>query len=197
MNRNPERADGRASDYDRLLGVYLNDHLAGAGAGVALMKRMMKAHRGQGAGPRLAELAEEVAADRDSLREVMTALDVPVRHRRLLAGALAEKAGRLKLNGRIVSRSPLSDVLELEAGRVGVEGKKELWRTLRVVSRSEPRVDGEAMSRLLARAERQADALETLRLAAVERTFGPRAHAAPRTGASRRGGRRSAKPGWA
>ncbi|MCY0922641.1 hypothetical protein OS965_31585, partial [Streptomyces sp. H27-G5] len=86
----------------------------------------------------------------------------------------------LKLNGRLISRSPLSDVLELEAIRVGVEGKKELWRALRIVSRFDPRIDGEAMGRLLARAERQADALETLRLTAVEGAFDARAHRRPR-----------------
>ncbi|MFD9378688.1 hypothetical protein ACFWBH_24615 [Streptomyces sp. NPDC059999] len=179
MQNKPERSR-RASDPDRLLGLYLNDHLAGAGAGVALLRRMTRSHRDTAAEPRLVDLAEAVTADRDSLREIMTALDVPLRHRRMLLGVLAEKAGRLKLNGRLISRSPLSDVLELEAIRVGVEGKKELWRALRIVSRFDQRIDGEAMGRLLARAERQADALETLRLTAVEGAFDARAHRRPR-----------------
>ncbi|MFJ3842006.1 hypothetical protein ACIPY6_41825 [Streptomyces sp. NPDC090054] len=186
MNRTTKHSE-QAADPVRMLGVYLNDHLAGAGAGVALFRRMSQTHAGTTAGRRLTELAAEVTADRKSLREIMTALDVPLMHHKILLGILAERAGRLKLNGRLVSRSPLSNVLELEAARVGVEGKKELWRTLRTLSRTDPRIDGEAVSRLLARAERQADALETMRLPALEHTF----HSRPGSGnspAPRRGG---------
>lgn len=170
----------RAPDPGRMLSVYLNDHLAGAGAGVALFCRMSQTHTATPAGRRLTELAAEVTEDRESLREIMTALDVPLMHHRILLGILAERAGRLKLNGRFVSRSPLSTILELEAARVGVEGKKELWRTLRALSRMDSRIDGEAVGRLLARAERQADALETMRLPALELTF----HTEPGSGSS-------------
>lgn len=184
-----------APDPHHLLGIYLNDHLAGAGGGISLLKRMARAHRGSDAGPRLALLAEEVTEDRDSLREVMTSLDVPVNHVRALLGVAAAQAGRLKGNGRVLARSPLSDVLELEAIRVGVEGKKELWRTLHTLARTEPRLGTEAIGRLLARAERQASTLETLRLAAVDRALrgrSPQALAIPH-----RSHRRAAKAGWA
>ncbi|MFE6844548.1 hypothetical protein [Streptomyces sp. NPDC057686] len=183
------------SDPRHLLGIYLNDHLAGAGAGISLLKRMTRAHRGSGAGPRLALLTEEDTEDRDSLREVMTSVDVPVNHVRSLLGVAAAQAGRLKGNGRVLARSPLSDVLELEAIRMGVEGKKELWRTLHTLARTEPGLDAEAMGRLLARAERQAGVLEALRLAAVDRALrggSPQVLATPH-----RSGRRAAKAGWA
>ncbi|WP_407840631.1 hypothetical protein ACE1OC_36715 [Streptomyces sp. DSM 116496] len=168
-----------APDPHRLLGIYLNDHLTGAGAGIALLKRAARAHEGTDAGRRLAALAKEVTEDRDSLREVMLALDVPAKNLRMLLGTAATQVGRLKPNGRVFSRSPLSDVLELEAIRVGVEGKKELWRTLHTLARSNPCLDAEAMGRLLARAERQADTLETLRLAAVNRALRSAPRAAP------------------
>ncbi|MEU9418105.1 hypothetical protein [Streptomyces sp. NPDC048272] len=179
MTRTTQRFE-RAPDPARMLSVYLNDHLAGAGAGVALFHRMSQTHTGTPAGRRLAELAAEVTEDRQSLRELMTVLDVPLMHHKILLGIAAERAGRLKLNGRLISRSPLSNILELEAARVGVEGKKELWRTLRALSRTDSRIDGEAVGRLLARAERQADALETMRLTALERTF----HSGPCSGNS-------------
>ncbi|KPH99994.1 hypothetical protein OV450_0842 [Actinobacteria bacterium OV450] len=183
-----------ASDPHRLLGIYLNDHLTGAGSGISLLKRLARAHRDSDAGPRLALLIEEVTEDRDSLREIMTSLDVPVNHVRGLLGVAAAQAGRLKGNGRILTRSPLSDVLELEAIRMGVEGKKELWRTLHTLAHTEPRLDAEAMARLLARAERQAGALESLRLAAVDRALrgvSPQVPAAPHRS------RRAARAGWA
>ncbi|MFE2554175.1 hypothetical protein ACFXGI_37550 [Streptomyces sp. NPDC059355] len=183
------------SDPGHLLGIYLNDHLAGAGAGISLLKRVTRVHRGSDAGPRLALLTEEITQDRASLREIMTVLNVPLNHVRALVGVAAAQAGRLKGNGRVLARSPLSDVLELEAIRVGVEGKKELWRTLHTLARTEPRLNTEALGRLLARAERQAGVLETLRLAAVDRALRGRSPRLPAT--VRRSGPRAAKAGWA
>lgn len=184
-----------APDPRRLLGIYLNDHLAGSGAGIALVRRAARAHRGTDAGPRLAALAEEITEDRDSLREVMMALDVPANNLRMLMGSAVAQAGRLKPNGRLLSRSPLSDVLELEAIRLGVEGKKELWRALHTLARTDPLLDTEAMGRLLARAERQADILEALRLAAVGRAMRSTPRAAPAP--ARHSAGRTPKAGWA
>ncbi|MGO4456423.1 hypothetical protein AB4039_03685 [Streptomyces sp. M-16] len=158
-------------DPQRLVAVYLNDHLAGAGSGVSLIRRMARTHRRTPAGPALAELAQEIAEDRESLREFMTALDVPAQWPRVAAGRMGEKVARLKLNGRLVKRSPLSDVLELEAMRLGVEGKASMWRSLRVLAVTDPRLDLAAFDRLLARAGRQSSVLEALRMEAAGRTF--------------------------
>ncbi|HEY5356166.1 MAG TPA: hypothetical protein VIJ82_00465 [Streptosporangiaceae bacterium] len=53
----------------------------------------------------------------------MHLLGIPVRTYKVYAGWLAEKAGRLKFNGRLRARSPLSNLVELELLRLGVEGK--------------------------------------------------------------------------
>ncbi|MFJ6940218.1 hypothetical protein [Streptomyces sp. NPDC101132] len=164
---------------ERLLGVYLNDHRAGSAAGVALLRRMVRAHRGTPAAARLVALLRDVEEDQDSLMEVMEAFDVPVGHVKSLLMRLAEKAGRAKPNGRLVARSPLSDVLELEAMLLGVQGKLALWRSLGNVARTDSRVDRAAMHRLAARAERQIALLEGLRLAAVDRAFTPGGRAVP------------------
>ncbi|WP_234435776.1 hypothetical protein [Streptomyces sp. NRRL F-2747] len=153
------------------MAIYLNDHLAGAGSGVSLIRRMARAHRNRHAAEPLAELAAEIAEDRDSLREFMTALDVTERWPRVAVGRLAEKAARLKFNGRLVRRSPLSDVLELEAMRLGVEGKASLWRSLRALAVTDSRLDPSAVDRLLDRAVRQEAVLEGLRVQAARRTF--------------------------
>ncbi|MGW7333974.1 hypothetical protein ACWGIU_36320, partial [Streptomyces sp. NPDC054840] len=162
-------------DAQRLLAIYLNDHLAAVGSGVSLARRTARAHRGTPAGPPLAELAGQIAEDRESLREFMTALDVPARWPRVLMGRLAEKVGRVKLNGRLVSRSPLSDVLEMEAMRIGVEGKALLWQSLGVLADTHPHLDRAAVERLLSRARHQAAVLEGLRVEAAGRTFTPTA----------------------
>ncbi|MEE1928539.1 hypothetical protein V1J52_10095 [Streptomyces sp. TRM 70351] len=113
-----------------LLAVYLNDHLAGATGGVELARRVAGQHRGSPDGERLTRLAAEIAEDRDALTDIMSTLDVRVRRYKVCAGWAAERLGRLKPNRALVRRSPLSSLLELEAIRLGVEGKAALWRTL-------------------------------------------------------------------
>ena len=98
-----------------LLGIYLNDHLAGAAAGVALAQRLADSHRNTAASDDLAWIAEQVTADRASLLQMMSQLHIlRTRYKEPLA-LLAERAGRLKPNGHLRSRSPLSSLVELEA----------------------------------------------------------------------------------
>ncbi|WP_251059172.1 MULTISPECIES: hypothetical protein [unclassified Streptomyces] len=162
-----------AHDAQYLLGLYLNDHLAGSSAGVELLKRAAKSHHGRPFGPQLERLAREVAQDRESLKEIMRSLDVSERRSRAALGWLGEKAGRLKLNGRLFSRSPLSDVLELEGMRLGVQGKRSGWLTLRILADTDDRIDTAQLARLLERAEEQAETLEELRTRCAVRTFVP------------------------
>ncbi|MFD4247575.1 hypothetical protein ACFWP3_39225 [Streptomyces sp. NPDC058525] len=145
------------------LTVYLNDHLTGSGAGVRLARRIAKRHRRTDAGPDLAKLANQIDEDQQSLRSVMRALGVPVRRVHEVAGLIGETVGRLKPNGRIVRRSPLSDVVELEMMLLGVEGKAACWRALRDLAATDERLDAPDLDRLLARADEQVRTLDDLR----------------------------------
>ena len=142
--------------------VYLTDHMAGATAGLELFQRAARAQRDTPQGAELAALCEEVEQDRVALVGVLRALDVRVPTYKVVGGWLLERVGRLKANGRVVRRSPLSDLVELEALRLGVEGKACLWRALLQVP--DDRLDRAELERLLERAEQQAAALERLRL---------------------------------
>ena len=155
-----------------LLGIYLNDHLAGATGGLELFRRATGSHAGTAAGDVLKRLTAEVEEDREALLAIMKDLGVPVRQYKVAAGWLAEKAGRLKLNGRLLSRSPLSSVVELEGLHLGVLGKAAGWRTLRALADREPRLEAAALDRLIARATAQATELEDLRLAAATEALG-------------------------
>ncbi|WP_066070435.1 hypothetical protein [Frankia sp. EI5c] len=160
----------------RLLGTYLNDHLAGAAAGADLASRIARVHQGTPSGPVLARIADAIEQDRSTLLEIMEILEVPRRRHKMLLGRLAEKAGRLKLNNRLLRRSPMSSVIELESLWLGVNGKSRLWRTLRTVAprddRLRPRT--ELFDHLLDRARQQAEDLEDLRSRAVDEVFGAR-----------------------
>ena len=75
------------SDIDRrLLGIYLNDHLAGATAGAALARRARSAVRSAGMAAVLDELAPQIADDRATLIAIMRRLGVPVRQYKIAAG---------------------------------------------------------------------------------------------------------------
>jgi hypothetical protein len=77
----------------------------------------------------------------------------------------AEKAGRLKLNGSLLSYSPLSRLLELEGLHLGLTGKLFLWQALEGALGTS--VGGEDLRRLRRRAESQRAELEPFHLAAA------------------------------
>jgi hypothetical protein len=159
-----------------LLGIYLNDHLAGSKAGVELAARLVDSHRGTEAEAVLERVRAEIAEDRQVLLQIMRALGVPTSRYKVIGGWLAEKVGRVKANGRLFGRSPLSSVLELETMELGVHGKAAGWRALRAVAEHDDRLDPARFDELLARARWQADALEELRMRAVDEVFAtPRA----------------------
>ena len=115
-----------------LLGIYLNDHLAGATGGVGLARRMAAAaDPGSKSARILSTLAAEITQDRVALIKIMGTLGIPVRGYKVFAGWAGEKAGRVKLNGHLLTRSPLSELEETELLRLGVEGKAAGWRSLR------------------------------------------------------------------
>ena len=150
-----------------LIGIYLNDHLAGATGGTGLARRAAAAARGTAAAGDLQRLAAEVAQDRAALLQIMAALGVPVRHYKMYAAWAGEKAARLKLNGHLTSRSPLSSLEELEMLRLGVEGKAAGWRLLRTLADQDSRLDPGQLDELIARAARQSGSLEEMRLRAA------------------------------
>jgi hypothetical protein len=158
--------------WQGLLGIYLNDHLAGATGGTELARRAAAAHRWEEAGEALRHFAADVAADRAALLEIMTALGIPVRAYKVCAGWIGEKAGRLKLNGRLLARSPLSNLEELEMMCLGVAGKAAGWRTLRLLADADPRLDRGRLDELIARADGQLELLEDLRVRAAQASLG-------------------------
>ena len=114
----------------KLLGIYLNDHLAGATVGVNLAKRACKANRDNDFGRFLERLHDEIEEDRATLRELMRSVGVGEDRVKRVVPFFAERAGRLKLNGSLFKYSPLSRLVELEALSLGVEGKLCLWVNL-------------------------------------------------------------------
>lgn len=151
-----------------LLSIYLNDHLAGATAGGELARRAAESNEGTELGDSLAYLAAQIEADRAQLEDVMARLEVSRDPLKVGAGWLAEKLGRLKLNGRLLDYSPLSRVIELEGLTAGVNAKIALWGTLAAAAPDDPRLADVNFVHLIARGEEQLETLQTHHADAVE-----------------------------
>ncbi len=145
----------------RYLAIYLNDHLAGATVGVELARRVHASNRGDSAFEQpLGRICREIEEDRAALEQAIERLGLS-RSRVKPAGAwVAEKLGRLKLNGRLCGYSPLSRLLELEGLMIGITGKMALWKTLAALGDAESL--GLDFEQLAARAARQRSAVEDL-----------------------------------
>jgi len=147
----------------KLLRIYLNDHLAGSIAGEELAKRT----RSNNAGTPLAEYLDgfliELKEDQLVVEDLLDSIDATKDRVKQLAAWIAEKAGRLKLNGRVTGYSDLSRLLELEGLCLGVEGKLSLWRSLETVRGSHPALVAVELDALIARAETQRAELEIFR----------------------------------
>ena len=140
-------------DHDRLVGIYLRDHLAGSVAALELVERAARSNETNALGEFLTSLHEEIRADQETLLGVMKTLGIrPSRVKNSLAWTV-EKAGRLKLNGRLLRYSPLSRVYELETLEAGIVGKRSLWTNLQ--SMDDPGLAGLDLPRLVERAEAQ------------------------------------------
>ena len=159
-----------SSDPAHLLAIYLNDHLAGATGGVELARRLRASNQGdEDFGPAMAEICVEIEADRATLQQVMERLDIKRDPVKPAAAWVAEKLGRLKLNGRLRGYSPLSRMVELEGLAIGVNGKMRLWTALEhTLGSSLPGFD---FKQLCERAMRQRSAIEELHLEAAVRAL--------------------------
>jgi hypothetical protein len=119
---------------DKLLAIYLNDHLAGSTGGLELAKRTLGSNRGTQFEPALERLVGEIDEDRERLKEIMAVFGVGEDRLKTIGAFFLEKAGRLKLNGSWISYSPLSRLIELEGLAAGVTGKLALWVALQQVA---------------------------------------------------------------
>jgi hypothetical protein len=164
-------AAGAIRDLD-LLGIYCNDHLAAATGGIELVSRMLGAHRGTPHEPRLEELLDELREERAALRSSMAALGLPVRQYKQIASWVGEKISRAKLNGYLLSRSPLSDLVEFEFIATAVLAKRAGFETLREIAAIDSRLDAGLLERLIAQADKQHDWLADARREVAARVFG-------------------------
>jgi predicted DNA-binding ribbon-helix-helix protein len=156
---------------EKLLRIFMQDHMAGATAGLELAKRARGANRGTTYADALAQIADEIAEDRKALEELMSDLGFGSDRAKNVGAWAGEKLGRLKLNGRLTGYSPLSRVIELEGLLGGISLKLSLWGILLEVAEQEPRLDSARLRRLITRGEEQRRTVAELRAQAAREAF--------------------------
>jgi hypothetical protein len=155
-----------------LLTVYANDHLAAATGGIELVSRMLGRHAGGPYEAGLEQLLDELREERSVVRRSMEALGLPVRQYKQAASWLGEKVARLKLNGHLLSRSPLSDLVEFEFIATAVLAKRAGFETLREIAAAEDRLDEPLLERMIAQADKQHEWLADVRREVAAQVFG-------------------------
>lgn len=152
-----------------IFALYLSDHLTGATAGAERISRMAKAYANTDMSEALRQLAIEIRGEREFLAQLIDTLQVPQRpHRQFVAWA-AEKAGRLKFNGR-ASGSPMTPVLEIELMRSAINGKLGLWETLAALA-PDLGMPPETFTALIEQGRAQVEVLEQLHARVAPRAF--------------------------
>lgn len=159
-----------SGDPNRLLAIYLNDHFAAATLGVELARRLRSSNRGDAEmGAPLAKICAEIEEDRNTLSRLMDRLGVDRNPVKPALARVAERLGRLKLNGQLRGYSPLSRVIELEGLATGIGAKLQLWNALE--QNFGESLDGFDFHALAARADNQGQRVEDLHLAAAQRAL--------------------------
>ncbi len=162
----------RSRRVDDLLRIYMNDQLALGVAWREVARRAQRENAGTDHGDALVRVATEIAEDVETFESLMRRLELPVSRVKPRLAIVAERVGRLKLNGRVRSYSPLSRFAELDFLAMGIEGKKILWANLRDLAGVAERLPDVDFDALIERAQDQRDALEPHRLQAGREALG-------------------------
>lgn len=149
----------------RLLGIYVDDHVALLVGGGELVRRSLRGAADPALRAFLETLLPELRDDQEAATRVACSVGrTPSRLKQRLV-RLAEKGGRLKLNGALTSRSPLSNLVELEGIAAILGLSRARWRALEHAGPEAVRADA---GRRASRADERLAGLEELRLRVAE-----------------------------
>lgn len=160
---------------DDSLRVYLNDHLAGAEAGLQLARDCL-AHNPTG--PLsffLSELVSEIDEDHKVLKDVYARVHSAENLPKKAMTWLLSKVSRLKLEDAFSKYTDLTRLEELEGLALGIHGKRKLWAALEAARGTDERFRDVDFQALQQRARRQHDRIEHRRLEAARKALSPEA----------------------
>ncbi len=148
---------------DENLRAYLNDHLAGSVGAIAMVERVIEENAGDLLGRRLEEILQEIKQDQSVLQDLIDRAGGKENSLKKAGAWLAEKAGRVKLGGT-GDPGGLARLEVLETLAIGMQGRRALWRGLRVVVDQHPVLRDLDLDLMERRAVEQHDRVEQWRL---------------------------------
>ena len=156
------------------LRIYLDDHLALMVAETELIGRCLRSNRGAPLGEFLQKLENEVQVQKSIVQEIIQRIGAEEGFESKTKQSLAwfaEKLGRLKFNGSLLSYSDLSRVVELEALEAAAQGRSGFWDNLETVATTDVRLEGITFSIQRELAEQHLQDLNTRRKLAAAQAF--------------------------
>lgn len=151
------------------LGHYLRIHLTGSAGGIELFSRGAGLHDDD-ARTIVENIRSELIQEREQLLEIARRLEVRPAPLAAAAAKVGERLGRLKPNGHLLHRTPMTDLVDLETMCVAVAGKIAGWEALlAVVDRHDLPTD--ELQALLDQARRQHAQLSELHTQAAARAL--------------------------
>ena len=143
--------------------VYLNDHLAGATAGVNLVEQATDRHRSDELGEFFAPLAADIKADLATLEGLIEDMNVDKSASKAALAEVGSKLAAPKFTAEGAGNKHLGDFITLETLSIGVEGKRCMWVALKTVADAYPGLGALDLDDLVSRAQQQRDQLESKR----------------------------------
>lgn len=148
-----------------MIGVYLNDHLAGSVTALEMLSHLEPAYPDLASF--VARLRTDIEEDQEELKALLQKMGIGRSLLRRAAGWLTEKLAELKLRLDDPARGSLRLLEALETLSLGIEGKRGLWQALEMASAFNTHLQGLNYGRLLKRAEDQRASVEQERLKAA------------------------------
>ena len=127
---------------EQRLQIYLDDHVALMVGELELIRRCQQSNRLDPLGEFLERLYVEVQTQRSIVKDVLHRLGGKDSMFKGGGAWLAEKLGRLKLNGTLLSYSSLSRLLELETLAAAALERIAVWDNLEAIARTDSRLAG-------------------------------------------------------
>jgi len=143
--------------------VYLNDHLAGATAGVNLVEQAADRHRSDELGEFFAPLAADIKADLATLEGLIEDMNVDKSASKTALAEVGSKLAAPKFTAEGAGNKHLGDFITLETLSIGVEGKRCMWVALKTVADAYPALGALDLDALESRAQQQREQLESKR----------------------------------
>lgn len=154
------------------IGIYLNDHLAGAAGGTVLVTKLAESTIDNAENLFFTDLKEKIERDRQLLTEMIIEAGLKVGTIRHSVGAVISRVGvwRMENDGLELGELGRFEMIELLA--VGIHGKLLLWKTLEEVSSSYPTWSGRNFGSFVKEAAEQEAGIEIYRCREAAMVFG-------------------------